>query len=137
MIRTRFKKVLLVAPEVFPNRLLTDYENVKHISALSAIFPAIFELNPHVIVFDYDYMGKDMEKILRRISINKFYDKIKICCYKSEPNEKIDDFLKVLGVDQMVYLEDLARLKKNKPAVNSLNTIFDASIMKLMASVSN
>jgi len=137
MIRTRFKKVLLVAPDVLPNQLLTDYRNVKQISTLTSIFPSIFEWNPDIIVFDCDYMGKDMEKILRRIKVNKFYNKIKICCYKSEPDIKVDSLLRVLGVDQMVYLQDLARVKKSKPVLNGLNTIFDASIMKLMASVSN
>src|SRR4051794_38607892 len=102
MIRTRLKRVLLVAPEIFPNQLLTDYTNVKHISAASSVFPSIYELSPDVIVFDYDFMGKELERTLRRIQVNKFYNKIKICCFKNSPNEKTDSFLKVLGVDHLI-----------------------------------
>jgi hypothetical protein len=137
MIRTRFKKVLLVAPDVIPNQLLTDYSNVKHVSAFTAIFPAIFDTNPQLIVFDCDYMGKDMEKILRRIKVNKFYNKVKICCYKTEPDRKYDSLLRVLGVDQMIYLQDLVEVKKQSTAVNGLTNIFDASLMKLMATISH
>ena len=127
----------MVAPNEVPDQLLTDYRNVKHISVVNAIFPAIFDLRPNVIVFDADYLGKDFEKILRRIKINRFYDKIKICCYKNSPNHKDDSLLKVLGVEQMVYLEDLAKLKKSKPAVSGVATMLDSSIVKMMASVSN
>jgi hypothetical protein len=77
MIRTRFRKVLLVAPDIFPDELLTGYKNVKHIAAISGIFPSIFEMNPNVIIFDYDFIGNDIEKVLRRIKINRFYDKVK------------------------------------------------------------
>ncbi|HEY8929988.1 MAG TPA: hypothetical protein VIM55_12395 [Mucilaginibacter sp.] len=130
MIRTRFKKVLLVAPEIFPNKLLTDYTNVRHVSVASGIFPAIHETTPDVIVFDYEFMGKGLENTLRRIQTNKFYNKIKICCYKNSPNEKVDSFLKVLGVDHFVYRQDLMRDTKNKSVLNALNSIVDASIVK-------
>ncbi len=112
MIRTRFKKVLLVAPDVFPGQLLTGNKNVKHIAAISGIFPSIFELNPNVIIFDYDYVGADIEKVLRRIKINRFYDKLKICCYKARPNEKTDSLLKALGVDHLFYQEDILKAQK-------------------------
>ena len=136
MIRTRFKKVLLVAPGVFPEQLLTDYKNVKHIAAINRIFPSIFELNPNVIIFDYDYVGQDIEKILRRIKINRFYDKLKICCYKSVPNQKIDSLLKALGVDHVFYQDEMTA-PKNKTVLNSFSAMFDASIMKWVASVSH
>ena len=77
MIRTRFKKVLLVAPDIFPDQLLTDCKDVKHIQAVSCIFPSLFELNPNLIILDCDYVGSDIEKIIRRIKINKFYNKLK------------------------------------------------------------
>jgi len=137
MIRTRFKKVLLVAPDVFPDQLLTDYSHVKHISSIGSIFPSIYQLNPDVIVFDYDFMGKEMEKVLRRININKFYNKIKICCYKNSPNEQMDSFLKVLGVDYLIFKEDLVKSQKSKSVLNTVNTIIDASILKWVASVAN
>ena len=62
---------------------------------------------PNLIVFDYDYLNKDMEKILRRIRTNPYYNKIKICCFKSSPNRKIDEFLKVLGVNHVIYKDEL------------------------------
>lgn len=136
MIRTRFKKVLLVAPDVFPDQLLTDYKNVKHVAAISGIFPSLFEWNPSVIIFDYDYIGQDIEKILRRIKINRFYDKLKICCYKSAPNTKTDSLLKALGVDHVFYQEDITR-QKSKTIFNGIGSMFDTSIMKWVASVSH
>jgi hypothetical protein len=136
MIRTRFKKVLLVAPDVFPDQLLTDYKNVKHIATVSSIFPSLYELNPDMIIFDYNYMGKDLEKVLRRININKFYNKLKICCYKSVPNQKTDSLLKALGVDYIIYQEDITKPQKNKTLLNNFSTIFDVSILKWVANVS-
>jgi len=137
MIRTRFKKVLLVAPAVLPDQLLSDYKNVKHVSTITAIFPSIYELNPNVIVFDYDFMGNEMEKIVRRIKMNKFYSKLKICCYKSVPNDKTDSLLKALGVDTLIYHADLEKSPKSKTIISSFNTLVDSSLMKLVGSVSN
>ena len=137
MIRTRFKKVILVAPEIFEEQLIAGYANVKHVSSAINIFPAIFKSYPDLIIFDYDFLGRDLEKILRRIQTNKFYNKIKICCYKNAPNEKTDSFLKVLGVDQFIYQADLAKAEKHKTVLNTVNAIIDTSIIKLVASVSN
>lgn len=137
MIRTRFKKVILVAPEIFQEQLIVDYTNVKHVTSTVNIFPSIFESYPDLIIFDYDFLGRDLEKILRRIQTNNFYNKIKICCYKSEPNGKTDSFLKVLGVDQFIYKADLARAQKQKTVLNTVNDMIDNSIIKLVASVGN
>ncbi len=137
MIRTRFKKVLLVAPDIFPNQLLSDYTHVKQISATGSIFPSIYELSPDIIVFDYELIGKDLENILRRIKVNKFYSKIKICCFKNSANESTDSFLKVLGVDHMVYREDLIKNQKSKPVLNAFNSMIDASIVKWVINVTN
>jgi hypothetical protein len=82
-------------------------------------------------------MGNEMEKIVRRIKINKFYDKLKICCYKSAPNDKTDSLLKALGVDTFIYRADLEKSQKSKTIINSFNTIVDATLMQLVASVSN
>lgn len=137
MIRTRFKKVLLVAPEIFPNQLLADYTNVRHITSAGSLFPSIYEQSPDVIVFDYDFMGKELEKTLRRLKANRFYKKIKICCFKNSANEKIDSFLKVLGVDHMIYREQLTENSKNKSLLNTFNSVIDASIVKWVISVTN
>jgi len=137
MIRTHFRKVILVAPEIFEEQLIAGYANVKHVSSAVHIFPSIFECYPELIIFDYDFLGKDLEKILRRIQTNKFYNKIKIYCYKNDLNEKTDGFLKVLGVDQFIYKADLAKAKKSKTVLNTVNAIIDTSIIKLVASVSN
>ncbi len=137
MVRNRFKKVLLVAPNVFPDQLVTDYKTVKHIESVSAIFPALFELRPDLVIFDYDYVGEDIEKVLRRITNNKFYDSLKICCYKSTSNEKTDSFLKMLGVDYFVFKEDLVKAEKSKTVLSNFGNILDTSVLKWMGSVSN
>jgi len=137
MIRTRFKKVILVAPEIFQEQLIAGYTNVKHETCITHIFPSIFEFNPDLVIFDYDFVGKDLEKILRRIQTNKFYDKIKIFCYKNDRSRKTDSFLNVLGVDQFIYKEDLVKVQKGKTMLNTVNSIIDTSIIKLVASVSN
>ncbi|MEP6612922.1 MAG: hypothetical protein ABJA76_13580 [Mucilaginibacter sp.] len=134
MIRTRFKKVLLVAPEIFPNQLLADYTNVRHVTASGSVFPSIYEQSPDLIVFDYDFMGKDLEKTLRRLKTNKFYNKIKICCFKNSVNEKTDSFLKVLGVDHMIYREQLTGNANSKSLLSTFNSVIDASIVKWVIS---
>src|ERR1700754_1681822 len=137
MIRTRFKKVLLVAPEIFPNQLLADYTNVRHVTATGSVFPSIYEQSPDVIVFDYEFMGKELEKTLRRLKTNKFYNKIKICCFKNSANEKTDSFLKVLGVDHMIYREQLTENAKNKSLLSTFNSVIDASILKWVISATH
>jgi hypothetical protein len=92
-------------------------------------------MSPDVIVFDYEFMGKDMEKTIRRIKVNKFYNKIKICCFKNTVNENTDSFLKALGVDHLVYREDLLQTTKSKSLLNTFNSVIDASIVKWVISV--
>jgi len=137
MIRARFKKVLLVANDVFPDQLLTDYEHVKHVSNINSIFPSIYALAPELIIFDYDFVGKDMEKVLRRIKVNRFYDKVKIYCYKNQHNPETDGLLKVLGVDELIYKDELTKDKKEKTVMNSVNSFFDANVLKWAGSVAN
>ena len=137
MVRNRFKKVLLVAPKVFPVQLLTEYRNVKHIELVSAIFPSLFELKPDLIIFDYDYVGEDIEKVLRRIMLNKFYDKLKICCCKNTEEPKTDAFLRMIGVDSFVYKEDLIKAEKSKNILGSIGNILDASVLKWVGSIAN
>lgn len=137
MIRTRFKNVLLVAPDIFPDQLLSDYKNVKHISAVSSIFPSLYTFNPEMIILDFDYLGNDLEKVLRRIMANKFYSKLKVCCYKKSPHTKVDSFLRALGVDMIVYQEDILKAEKSKTILSNFSAILDVSILKWAGSVSN
>ncbi len=138
MIRTRLKKVLLVAPEVFPEQLIRGYSNVKRVCAISNLFPSIFEFNPDLIILDHDFVGaKDVEKTLRRIRSNGFYNKIRIHCFKAEHSEKTDSFLKMLGVDHMVYREELVQDQKRRGVLKPVSSIIEHPIMQLAASVSN
>jgi hypothetical protein len=89
---------------------------------------------PNIIVFDYDYLSEDMEKILRRIRANPYYNKIKICCFKSSPNRKIDGFLKVLGVNHVIYKDELQNSAKG--AINHVKSIFDPTLTDLLVSAS-
>lgn len=137
MIRTRSKKVLLVAPSIFPDQLLAEYDNVKHISAITTIFPTIHELKPHVILFDHAHMADHMERVLRRLQSNVFYKNIKICCYKQKESPRADSTLKVLGVDHLIYHEDLKKESKSNATLNAINNIIDASLLKWVAGVGN
>lgn len=137
MIGARLKKLLLVAPDVFPQQLIAGYKEVKHISNTTPVFPVIFDFNPDVILFDYDHIGNDLEKTLRRITFNKFYQNLKICCYKNSPNEKTDSFLKALGVDHIIYKDDLTNTPKNKSVINLVESVLDASILKWVANAAN
>jgi hypothetical protein len=138
MIRSRSKKVILVAPEIFPDQLIRDYSNVRQVGSLGNLFPSIYEFNPELIILDFDFIGStDFEKTLRRIRTNKFYKKIRIHCFKSERNEKTDSLLRVLGVDHFTYREDLVKSQKPHNVLNSVNSIIDHSIIALAASVSN
>ena len=136
-MRTSYRNVLLVAPDVFPIQSSFDYKKLKHVSSFQLIFPTIFELNPDLIVFDHNFMGGELEKVLRRIQINKFYNKTKIFCYKDDPHTRTDGLLKALGVDQFIYREDLLKLAKSKTPANKVTTIFDTSIFKLAGNISN
>jgi len=137
MTRNRFKKVLLVAPEITHEQLITDFQQVKHICAIDRIFPAIFEESPNLIVFDYNYVGEDMENIVRRIRANNFYNKIKICCFKNKAHIKTDDFLKAIGVDFFIYQDEFktAPVSSRVPAL--FNELLDRSIFRLLPNASN
>ena len=135
MIRTRSKRVLLVAPQTFPDQLLAEYDNVSHISAITAIFPSVHEIKPDVILFDHAYMAGNFERVLRRIQSNPFYKHIKICCYKRNESITADATLKVLGVDHIIYHADLQKTAKSSTTLNAINNLVNASLLKLMAGV--
>lgn len=137
MIRTRFKKVLLVSAVNSSNQLPADYENVRHIHALDRIFPSIFELSPNLIVFDYNYISKDMEKIVRRIRTNRFYSKIKICCYKAKIEPKADSLLKAIGVDYFIYEEELQAVQKNRLIPHLFAEILDQPVLAMLNGAAN
>lgn len=134
-MRTRSKKVLLIAPEVFPDQLLAGYSNVKHVSATNAIFPTIHALKPDVIFFDHAHMGDDMEKTLRRLHTNPAYKSIKICLYKKSESKALDELFKVLGVNHIIYSHDLQKAPKTSATLNAINNIIDASLIRLLAKV--
>jgi hypothetical protein len=135
MIRTRFKKVLLISQEHSQHQLQADHGHVRHIHALDRIFPSIFELNPNLIVFDYNYISKDMERIVRRIRTNSFYSKIKICCYKNKIEPKADGFLKAIGVDYFVYEEELQAIQNNKSIAHMFTDILDKPVLAMLNGV--
>jgi hypothetical protein len=126
--------VLLVAPNIFSVKLLASNKQIKHVSSVDRVFPAIYEIAPHLIVFDYDYLDKDMEKILRRIRTNSYYNKIRICCFKSSPNRKIDEFLKVLGVNHVIYRDELHN--PTKAVINHVKSILDSAVTDLLVNAS-
>jgi hypothetical protein len=135
MIRTRSKRVLLVAPHAFPGQLLAEYDNVNHISAITSIFPSIHELKPDVILFDHAHMVGNMERVLRRLQTNHFYKHIKICCYKHTESVTADATLKVLGVHHMIYHADLQKASKSSTALNAINNLVNASLIKWVAGI--
>ena len=122
-----------MASFAFPGQILAAYTNVKHISAVAAIFPTIHELKPDVILFDYAHMSDNMERVLRRLHTNTFYKNIKLCCYKQTENTVTDSTLKVLGIDHIIYGADLQKTPKSSAALNAINNLVNASLLKLIA----
>ncbi|MEN0055186.1 MAG: hypothetical protein AAGC65_16045 [Mucilaginibacter sp.] len=133
MISIRSKNVLLVAPDTFPVELLSDSQQLRHISTVASIFPTIHELKPNLIILDHEYVIKDIERILRRISSNTAYNKIKVCCYKNTEHTKTDALLKALGVDHIFYQEDFNKATQGKNSSSMLSSILDTSIVHLLA----
>jgi hypothetical protein len=132
MIHFRSERVLLVAPNIFSVQLLDGNKQIKHITCVDRVFPTIYEMSPNMIVFDYEYLSKDLEKMLRRIRTNPYYNKIKICCFKSSPNRKIDEFLRVLGVNHVIYKDELHNASKS--TLSHVKSIMDAKVADLLVS---
>lgn len=137
MTLTRYKKVLFVTPEINSPQLAVGYKDIRYIHAINQIFPSIYELNPNLIVLDYSLLLKDMEKVVRRIRTNNFYNKIKICCYKNKVEPKADGLLKALGVDYFIYEEELQTLQKTKNVLGIFNEMFDRSVLHMLTNPSN
>jgi len=137
MIRTRSRRVIVVAPDNFPRQLIAGYSDVTQVCALNRVFPSIHEQKPDLLILDYAFLGKDLEKILRRITVNKFYNNIAIHCFKTSRNEQVDSLLKVLGVDHFIYSDNFVKDKKAGSVLDAVNSIIDTSIASLATSVSN
>lgn len=134
MIRIKAKKILLVAPEFFSTQLLNTDEDVKHVTQTGQIFPVIFDYNPELIVFDYDFLGADFERILRRIKSNSFYKRTKICCYKPKAERKVDGLLSTLGVNY--FLHEPAAKKVEEATSNftlpeALSKLFQSTVLNV------
>ncbi len=130
MLHYQTERVLLVAPNIFSVQILANNKQIRHITSVDKVFPAIYEMAPHMIVFDYDYLSADMERILRRIRTNPYYNKIKICCFKGSQSRRIDSFLKILGVNHVIYKNEL--LNPTKELLNHVNSILDPVITDLL-----
>jgi len=124
-------KPLLVVTHATANLSLPATKNVVKVTDVNRIFPSIHELQPYAIVLDHDFLGLETEKILRRLTVNPFYSKLKIYCHKSRPHTKVDGLLAVLGVQQFIYADTA---KKPKASVTSklLSYVFDVAGTKLI-----
>ena len=134
MIFNKYEKVLLVAPSNFSVQLLVSDKLIKHITSVDRVFPAIYEMAPNIIIFDYDYLSDDLEKILRRIRSNSFYNKIKIYCLKNTADTKTDELLKTLGVNHVIFKNELQKQKKG--GLNQVKLIFDSAFNDLLVNAS-
>ena len=119
MIRFKSAKMLVVSTAttyipVPPNK------QVVLVNHINRIFPVIHEAQPGSIMLDYDFLGEQTEQILRRISANHFYQKIKIYCYKLKSNTKTDDLLRTLGVQHFIYGEEVKQPSKTAQAISNI-----------------
>ena len=99
-------KLLLIVADSIAHINVPVKKSPVQINCVNRIFPAIHEHKPDGIILDYDFLGNEMEKVLRRLMSNPFYRGIKISCYKSKPHTKVDDLLKALGVQQFIYAQE-------------------------------
>ncbi|MGF7082040.1 hypothetical protein [Mucilaginibacter sp. UYCu711] len=128
-------KPLLVVTQNATSIVIPARKTSVHIDDARRIFPAIHELQPTGIILDYDFLGDDTEKILRRLSSNPFYSKLKIYCYKSRPHTKVDGLLTVLGVQHFIYPET-AKQAKTSAATKVLSYLLDSAVATKLADAS-
>lgn len=132
MTRIKAKNILLVAPAVISDQLFDSAgEEVRHVTKTAQIFPALFESIPDLIIFDYDFLGHDFERILRRIRTNVFYKKVKICCYKQTSSIKTDSLLATLGVDYFLYEKSEKIKRPDFSLPESISSIFDNAVLNV------
>lgn len=128
-MRIKSGNLLVVAP-ASSSIPLPAKKQVFHVNNLARIFPAIHELQPGGIVLDYDFIGNDTEKILRRLTVNPFYHKIKIYCYKTRPHTKEDSLLQTLGVQHFIYAENEKQAKEVTNTVKALGEMLEGAVVK-------
>ncbi|QKJ32002.1 hypothetical protein HQ865_20275 [Mucilaginibacter mali] len=131
MIRMKTGKLLVVASStsLVP---IPAKKQVIHITGTERIFPLIHEQKPDGIILDYDHLGTDTEKVLRRLTGNPYYSKIKISCYKTKAHTRVDDLLKTLGVQHFIYAADTKPKAKNN-AVKALSEMLEARLISTLA----
>jgi hypothetical protein len=76
------------------------------VDTISKVFPVIFANKPDLIFIDYDCFCKETENLIRRIRTNRFYDSMKICCFKDSKEIRTDTLLKAIGTDYFIYRKD-------------------------------
>ena len=138
MIRIKSERVLLVAPKTFSVELLPSNKETRHVNAVEKIFPAIHEIKPNMILLDHGMLGRDSEKVLRRLRTNSNYNRTKVYCYKAKYEPKADDMLKSLGVDSFIYqseLDEQARKQQGKSITGAIGEVIEASVMRLVSGV--
>jgi hypothetical protein len=128
-------KPLIVVADNATNIPIPAKKNAVRIVDSNRIFPSIHELQPVGIVLDYEYLGNDAEKILRRLTSNPFYSKLKIYCYKSRPHTKVDGLLTALGVQQFIYAQTATKPKITITA-KLLNYVLDTAVVTKLADAS-
>ena len=127
MIRIKSSTVLVVASATSFIPIQTN-KQVMYITDTNRLFPAIHAMRPGGLVLDHDYLGEQTEKILRRMVFNPFYSKMKIYCYKTKPNTKVDALLKVLGVQQFIYAQDVQNQPKHVSAFKIIGDLLKTSV---------
>jgi len=127
-------KPVLVVTKTTDSIIIPTKNDVIYLADTARLFPAINELQPSMLVLDHDYLGDNLENILRRIHGNPFYNKIKICCYKPHPHTRVDSLLTALGVQHFIYADD----KQNKTRVTNkmLSYLLDGIVSNKLADAS-
>lgn len=134
MIRIKSGKLLVVAPATSSVPIPPNKE-VIHLTNPERIFPVIHAQQPNAIMLDYEYLGIGTEKVLRRLTGNPFYHKIKIHCYKQASHTKVDDLLKTLGVQHFIYGEDIKNqeAQQKKSTMKALSELLEARMVITLA----
>lgn len=131
MMRIKSGSILVVAPAA-SGISLPAYKKTTHVTGMTRIFPAIHATQPSGIVLDYDFMGDDIQKVLRRLTGNSFYNKIKIYCYKSKPHTRVDGLLQALGVQYFIYAPEEKTAKQVNP-VKALGEMLEDAVANTLA----
>lgn len=132
MMRIKSGNILVVASAA-AGISLPAHKKATHVSSMIRIFPAIHEMQPSCIVLDYEFIGDDIQKVLRRLTANPFYHKIKIYCYKSKSHTKVDGLLQALGVQYFIYAADEKQVKQVNNPVKALGEMLEDAVANTLA----